>query len=436
MMFTRSAHRRPTHRLSWLKGQLASAMFWNGLAAMFARGFRVLGMLLAARILGREAFGELGIVYQTAVTLELFAIAGLGTTATTFIARWLHTEPERVGRIMVLCYGFTALTGGLIGAGFIVGADWIAATVFLAPALADEFRFGGLLAVFNALSGVQSGMLIGFKAFRDMAMANFLGGIASATLLVAGAYQVGVAGALYGLGVAGVLRILLNYLLIRRAMRRHGLRMRLALPRAELPLLWRFSLPSVLTAALWTLPTWSASVLLVRQPGGMAEMGLLAAANQWFSALMFVPIVLTQVLLPTYSERLAGDRPAEAGALALRSARALMLCIAPIVVLLMLLSPFVAGLHGPEFASGGAVFAVTFLAAGVMAPYGALTNYLVARQRMWMRLGINLLWAAALVGGAAVLVQRGALGVAVAMLIAYVIRVALTYVYARRLIRN
>jgi hypothetical protein len=55
---------------------------------------------------------------------------------------------------------------------------------------------------------------------------------------------------------------------------------------------------------------------------------------------------------------------------------------------------------------------------------------------MWMRLGINLLWATALVGGAAVLVQRGALGVAVAMLIAHVIRVTLTYAYARRLIRH
>ena len=219
-------------------------------------------------------------------------------------------------------------------------------------------------------------------------------------------------------------------------MGRHGLRMRWSLPRAELPLLWRFSLPSVLTMALWSLGSWIASALLVRQPDGLAEMGLLAAANQWFSALMFVPGVLTQVLLPTYSERLAGDRPAEAGNLALRSALIITLCIAPVVGLLMALSPWIATLYGPEFATGGAVFAVAFLAAATTAPYGALTNYLVARQRMWMRLGINLLWAAALVGGAAVLVQRGALGVAVAMLIAYVIRVTLTYVYARRLIRN
>jgi O-antigen/teichoic acid export membrane protein len=435
-MSARSARWRPALPLRRFKGQLLSAVFWNGLSAICARGFPVLGMLIAARILGRELFGELGIVYQTIMTLQVFAVLGLGTTATTFVARWLPGEPERVPRIMALCYAFTALTGGLFALAFIAGADWIAAVVLAAPALADGLRFGGLLAFLVALGAVQNGMLIGFKAFRDMAMANFLGGAASAILLATGAYGAGVGGALYGLGIALTLRALLDYLLIRRAMRRHGLRMCFSLPRAELPLLWRFSLPSVLTMALWTLAAWTASALLVRQPNGMAEMGLLAAANHWFSALMFVPGVLTQVLLPTYAERLAGDRPAEAGALALRSAFAILLCIAPLVGLLMVFSPWIARLYGPEFANGGAVFAVAFLAAGVMGPYGALTNYLVARQRMWMRFTISLLWTVVLLVGAAILVERGAIGVATATLIAYVTRVTLTYVYARHLMRS
>jgi O-antigen/teichoic acid export membrane protein len=436
MMFTRSAHRWPTHRLSWLKGQLASAMFWNGLAAMCARGFPVIGMLLAARILGRELFGELGIIYQTIMTLQVLAVAGLGTTATIFVAHALHSEPERVGRIMVLCYGFTALTGGLLAVGFMVGAGWIAGAVLAAPALADELSLVGLLASFYALVAVQSGTLIGFKAFRDMAAANFIGGAATAASIALGAHQAGVAGVIYGLGIALTLRMLLNYLLIRRAMRRHGLRMRFSLPRVELPLLWRFSLPSVLTPALWTLGTWTASVLLVRQPGGLADMGLLAAANQWFAALMFVPNVLTQVLLPAYVERLAGDRSVDAGALALRSAFTILLCVAPIVMLLMMFSSGIARLYGPDFANGGAVFAVTFLAAGVMAPYGALTNYLIARQRMWTRFGLSLLWVAVLLVGAVILVERGANGVASALLIAYVTQMMVTYLYARRLIRN
>jgi O-antigen/teichoic acid export membrane protein len=67
---------------------LLSATFWNGIAAVLARGLPILGMLLAARILGREAFGQLGIVHSTAMMLQVFAVAGLGVTATTFIARW------------------------------------------------------------------------------------------------------------------------------------------------------------------------------------------------------------------------------------------------------------------------------------------------------------------------------------------------------------
>ena len=403
---------------------------------MCARGFIVLGMLIAARILGRELFGQLGIVYETVMALQVFAVSGLGITATTFVARCLHAEPERVPQIMLLCYGFTAFTGGIFAIAIFVGSPWIAAVVLAAPMLADELSLGGPMALLVALVAVQAGMLIGFKAFRDMAMANFLGGIASATLLPMGAYRAGVEGALYGLGTAFALQALLNYVLIRRALRRHGLRMRFSVPLAELPLLWRFSLPSVLTVALWTLATWIASVLLVRQPNGMAEMGLLAAANQWFSALLFVPRVLTQVLLPTYAERLAGDRPGEAGALALRSASILILCIAPIVALLMIFSPVIASLYGPDFANGGAVFAVVFLAAGVMAPYGALTNYLVARLRMWTRFAISLLWTGVLLVGAALLVEWGAIGIACATLGAYITRAAVTYIYARRLMRS
>ena len=148
-------------------------MFWNGLAAMCAHGLPVLGMLIAARILGRELFGELGIVYQTAMTLEVFAVAGLGTTATTFVAHWLHAEPERVGQVMVLCYGFTTLTGSLFATGFIVGADWIAATVFSAPALADELRLGGLLAFLYALSPCRPACSLASRHFATWPWAIF-----------------------------------------------------------------------------------------------------------------------------------------------------------------------------------------------------------------------------------------------------------------------
>jgi O-antigen/teichoic acid export membrane protein len=304
---------------------LLRAMLWNGLAEALARGLPVLGMILTARILGREAFGQLGIAYSTAMMLQVFAVAGLGITATTFVGRWRKTDPERTGRVVVLCYGFTFVSGGAFLLGLTAGAEPIADGVLAAPELADELFIAGFLLFAVTLSAVQTGMLIGFQAYRDMAAANLVGGAASALLVGLGAYLAGVPGSLWGLTFAQAIQASANAVLLRRAIRRDGIPLRLRLPRGELPLLWSFSLPGLLTTALWTVPTWTASVMLVRQPGGVAEMGLLAAANQWFAALMFVPGVLTAVLLPIYSERVGRDRRLDAGRLAVRSARAVVL---------------------------------------------------------------------------------------------------------------
>jgi O-antigen/teichoic acid export membrane protein len=411
-------------------------MFWNGVAAVLSRGLPVLGMILAARILGREAFGQLGIAHSTAMMLQVFAVAGLGTTATTFIARWRKADPDRAGRIIVLCYAFTLVSGSIFLFGLAGGGERVAATLLAAPELADDLSIAGYLMFAVTLSAVQSGMLIGFQAYREMAAANLVGGIASALLVVLGAGIAGVPGALWGLTGAHAIQASANALLLARAMRRDGVRLRLALPRDELPLLWRYSLPGLLTMALWTVPTWTASVILVRQPNGLDEMGLLAAANQWFSALMFVPGVLTQVLLPIYSERLADDRRTEAGRLALRSAHLVELGMVLLVTPLVLLSPSIASLYGAEFRDGAPVFAVLFVTAALAAPQGALGNYLAAAERMWTRLGINVIWAAILIAGAAALIEQGAFGVALAALMAYGARTVLTYLYLRRLTRR
>lgn len=407
-------------------------MVWNGLAEALARGLPVLGLILAARILGRAAFGEFGIAYSTAMMLQVFAVAGLGTTATTFVARWRMTDPERAGRVIVLCYGFSFLSGGLFLLGLAVGAERIAGTLLAAPELASELYIAGFLMFAVTLTAVQTGMLIGFQAYRDMAAANLVGGAASALLVAFGAHLAGVTGALWGLTCAQAIQALASAAVLQRAMRRDGVSPRFRLSPGELALLWRFSLPALLTVALWTVPTWTASVLLVRQPNGMGEMGLLAAANQWFSALMFVPGVLTQVLLPIYSERIGGDRQSEAGRLAIRSAHAVLLSMILLVVPMMLASPWIAGLYGDEFRSGALVFAVLFLTTAIAAPWGALGNYLAAEERMWTRFSINVVWAVVLIVGALLLIERGALGVALATLFAYAVRTALTYAHLRR----
>jgi O-antigen/teichoic acid export membrane protein len=432
-MCAHSAPRRLALSLSWFKGNLLSAMVWMAIAAGLARGLPILGMLLAARILGREAFGQLSIVYSTAMMLQVFAVAGLGITATTFIARWRQSEPLRAGRIIVLSYGIALLSGALFFIGLLASADFVADAVLATEDLAGELRIAGLLLFAITITAVQLGMLTGFEAYRAMAAANLVAGTASVLLLALGAQLGGVVGALYGVLLAFAAQGLLNHLLIRRAMRADGVRVTLSLPREELQLLWTFSLPDLMTLALWSVPTWAASVMLVRQPDGLAEMGLFAAANQWFAALIFLPRVLTQVLLPVYARRLANEHPAATAPLAIKSAHIVALGVTPMIAVLVVLSPWIAALYGPGFVGHADVFVCLLVAAGVAAPQGALTNYLVARGRMWTRFAIMVLWAALLVGGTLLLIDHGAFGVAIASLVAYSARTLLTYVFVRPL---
>jgi O-antigen/teichoic acid export membrane protein len=57
--------------------------------------------------------------------------------------------------------------------------------------------------------------------------------------------------------------------------------------------------------------TWIVTVLLSRQEGGFAQLGLFNAADRWKIALLFVPTVLFQVVLPMLSRsHAAGDHRA------------------------------------------------------------------------------------------------------------------------------
>ena len=414
-------------------GRLASATMWNGLALLLARGLPVLGMLLAARVLGREAFGQLGILYTTIMMLHVFAVASLGIMATNFVARWRETDRYKAGIIVALCHIFSLLSGGIFFAGMVIFAEPIATGVLSMPDMVDEVKISGFVLFLVTIFAVQSGVLMGFEAYKSMALANFFGGVVAVIGLALGARWGGVAGALWGLAIATTLQNLLCAVVVQLTLRRHEVPFKLEFRREEMGIMWRFGVPSLLTLVIWSMPTWINSVYLVRQPGGVAEMGLLAAANQWFAALMFVPRVLTQVLLPIYSSGLSNPGNDEPAKLALRSGHLITIVAIPVVAAMVLLSPFIAALYGPEFADHGAVFVLMFAAAGVAAPSGALTNFLVARDYMWTRLTINIIWGIIIIGMAFFLIDYGARGLAFAAFVSYGIRTWLTYIVVRQI---
>ena len=61
-------------------------MFWTFAGTVISRGLMFVATVAVARILGKTAYGELGMIQSTVGMFSVFAGFGLGLTATKYVA--------------------------------------------------------------------------------------------------------------------------------------------------------------------------------------------------------------------------------------------------------------------------------------------------------------------------------------------------------------
>lgn len=373
--------------------RLARGAFWSLAGTVISRGLSLIASIFVARILGSEQFGEVGIIRSTVEMIGVLAGFGLGLTATKHVAEFRKMDPERTGRVIALAGQF-ALASGLITAVMLcVLSSWMAKVVLAAPHLDGSLRVASLLLLFHTLNGSQVGALVGFEAFRAVARTSLLGGLSSFPLLLAGAYVAGPVGVIWGL----VLSLAVQWALNRHAVRSEGARFGVPWQPTgawqEWPMLWRFSLPAALSTAVVGPVDWICGAMLVNQPGGYAEMGVLSAAYQLRSILMFLPSLLMQAALPVMAETAAGRRNgAEFSCCVYATHSATILAGIPLATLLMFLAGPISALYGPHFNVENSVFVGASAVTMAQLAGAGLGPAIQAQGRVWLGLTINACW--------------------------------------------
>ncbi len=414
-----SSARRLAARLrsSPLGYRLAQGAFWSLTGTAISRGMSLASSIIVARILGRQVFGELGIVQSTVGMLGILAGFGLGVMATKHVAELRARDPARVGRIVALAELFALGTAGTAALVLLLAARWLAATL-AAPHLAGILRIGSLLLLLSAANGVQEGALVGFEAFRAIAARTLWAGIGTLPLMVGGAYLAGLEGAVWALVLTSAVSLVLNHLALRSEMRGAGVPWALKGWQREVRVLWDFSLPAFLGSVTFTPVSWICNTILVNQPRGYAEMGVFSAAYAFYSALLVMGSVVGAPLLPMITDgRYRGSE---------RLARANMLLawFAAVLVALPLLAfpELVQHLYGNDFGVSlkRTLVVVVFYTCIVIYRQG-LSRVLTANGLMWWGFASNLLWALVLIPCTLFLVRWGAVGFALSFALAYVV---------------
>jgi O-antigen/teichoic acid export membrane protein len=381
-----------------------------------------LGAAIAtARILGQEGFGVLNLVRSTVLLLGALAGAGLGLAAAKHVAELRDRDPAGAGRMVGLLSNVAVALGATAAVACWVLAGPLAAWLSDAPGLEAALRAGTLLILVHALGGVLVGALNGLEAFRATARLLLLEGALGLVLIPAGAVVAEVRGAVAGQVAAALLTLPFKHAALGRRLAAAGI---VVVRRHRVPEwlgLWRFALPAFLLGFSLQPFEWWARVSLARPPGGLAELGVFAAAFSWGQAVLFLPTHVARPALPILTHTFSsGDRR---GLLHLLRSVALATAGLSVAVALplMLLARPIMGAYGPGFARGSTVFVVV-LAAYCLAPFsGLFRSILAAAGRMWWQLAHSVIWGVTLLVAFGALSAKGALGLASSYLVAYAV---------------
>ena len=391
--------------------RLARGAFWFLAGAVISRGLALVACILVARMLGKEGFGELGIIQSTVGMFGVFAGFGLGLTATKYIAEFRGKNPQKAGRILALSGCVSWATGGVASFALVLLAPWLAEDTLAAPHLGPLLKASAVLLLLSTVNGAQTGALSGFEAFRTIAWVNILAGVSAFPLMVVGTWHWGLKGAVWGLTGSAAVNWLLNHWALRREAAVAGVRLWSAHWWSESPALWHLAVPNLLSSLFVALGHWFSSLLLVGQPQGYAQMGLLAASTNWRTMILFLPGIVAQSTFPVF----AGCQDRQSAKLVVRWALGSTLATAGLVsVVLACCTPLVVGAYGSAFSDLRPVFLLSLLVAVMGALSGTAQCLLCAKGRAWPVAGACAIYAVLCVLCTDQHLGRGAFGVVLA----------------------
>lgn len=418
-----------------LRARFVGGAFWALTGTLIAQVLQLASTIIVARWLGRSEYGEIGIVRSTVGMFGVFVGLGLGLTATKYVAELRGRDPARAGRIAGLTMTVALVSGLLVTAALVLFAPWLASHTLASPAVARPLAIGAGLLLLGEVNGVQTGILSGLEAFGALARVSLWAGLCSFPIIIGGTLIWGLNGAISGMVASAAVTCVLTHITLRKESVRAGIPLSRFGSWQEHAVLLKFSLPAFLSAAVVTPVAWACNAMLVSRPNGYAEMGLFSAADQWRNAVIFLPNIISRVMLPILSgysqDSLVEHNPFSATLEAGYSAA--LIVIFPLITLFSFGGGLIVSAYGKDFSAMSRPLDAMLYSAGIMAlgAPGGLT--LQAKGAMWLGLAINSVWAVLLLASFRFyLLSWGAWGLALGYAFSYLSLTLLSFWYVCR----
>ncbi|MBV9036551.1 MAG: oligosaccharide flippase family protein [Acidobacteriaceae bacterium] len=396
--------------------RIASGAAWSLVGAGFQSGFTMVSNIACARLLNSVDYGQLGIVLSTINLCTALFTSGLSMTATRYVAEYRDAAPRRAGTIIGLSTATSLAVGALIAMIVCLLAPWLSRDVLHGRGVERALTLGAVSMLFAAINGSQMGALSGFEAFRSLAIGNFARGVSVLVFVTMGAAFWGLNGALVGYIIVSALTALFYQIMVRRRAFAKGVPISYCFNRQDFRVLWRFTIPVLLTTSVFTPAAWWSNVLLVRR-SGYAESGIFSAVYTWQTLILFFPLAVSSIGLPMLSNlRTEGNMAKYKKLLGIM----FLLIPAPAIIAAVpvaLCSPWIMNLYGASFHHGAPALTLISIAAVLSACNIPVGHALWSLNATIPAILLALLNGGTLIIAAHALATKGAAGLASAYVI-------------------
>jgi O-antigen/teichoic acid export membrane protein len=418
-----------------LRKRMAMGAIWSIAGAGMASGFTMISNIVCARLLGAAIFGELAIVLSTTNLFTSLFTAGMGMTATRYVAEHRDSAPQRAGAIIGLST-LTSIIVGLLAALFVIlFAPTLSRQVLGEASLAGPLGLGAIAMFFAALNGSQVGALSGFEAFRPVAIGNLIRGTGILILVCGGAKFAGLTGALVGYAAAGGITTFYYQAALRRQCGLRSIGVSYAISREDLRILSRFTLPVLISTFSFTPAAWWSNVLLATK-SGFAEAGVFNAVLHWQLFILFFSTAVSNIGLPMLSNIRAENDPEKyrrclAMTFLLTSAPAIAIAI-PVAIC----ARWILHLYGADFVHGSPALILICIASVLTAFNIPVGHAIWSLDAIRSAVALALLRGGVLVVAAYALAAGAATGLAEAYLIMAIVQTAVSIPFMLWLLRQ
>ena len=412
-----------------LKQRLVKGLRWSLIGSVLSKILVLIASITCARILGKHLFGEFSVIRSTIALFVTVGSAGLGVTASKFISQKIVEEKESLPNLIEIINVLSVLFA-LSVAIIIYNNSELISNYLKSPDLTEYIKYSSFIIFLLSLCATQTGILVGFESFRLIALINLTTGVFEFTGLVIGSYLYGIEGAIIGYGISFIVMYILNAYTIKIILSNYNIEKK---PLKSLKLLkeiLNFSIPATLSGLIVT-PVFWISKSFVTRCNGFDEIAIYEVSEQWRVILLFIPSVISQVLLPILSSLNQNNRISDRSSEILRINILINATISSIFcIVVILMSNIIMKLYGHDFNDTS-----TLIVISISTIFTSISNVvglaIASINKMWCGFGFNLGWGLCMTTCAYIFTDLGygSLGIAFALLISYVVHTVIQIIY-------